>query len=320
LQGREAHLPDDLPIVRLTDEEFSLMDRELREWTSDDTLSHAIFVDPALVDPFHDLRESLAKRTFVLSVPEEKVPVDVRPYLLMISPGPAGAELRARSLALARDEALGLGQVDGARSICGWLSFTGEPAPLVNALAQKATLILDESQTLLFRYYDPRVITHLRRLLRPSQFFNGLPVLRSWAYVDPCIDLEIFTPDGEVESPAPVWFLTQQQRDGVARIEAVNRVLSESGVATTQAAAIDAVLSRAQQLHGWVDTPDMVAFGLVSVRCHPLFDTQPEVATRLSALKRSGESFAGWVSMVEESEWHRIAAEMEKRNVEGKLE
>jgi hypothetical protein len=305
-------LPDDLLSARFPDDKFALMDRELQKLTSDDALSHVIFVDPALGDPFHDLRRSLAKQTFVLSVPEDKVPVDARPYLLRMSSSPMCVELRARSLEVAHAEALGRTQVDGARSICAWLSFTGEPEPLANALTQKATLILSETQRLLFRYYDPRVVSHLRRLLRSAQFFNGLPVLRSWAYVNPSIDLDIFAPDCEMETPAPVWFMTQQQRDGVARIEAVNRVLSESEIDPTHTATIDAVLARAQQLHGWTDTPDMVAFGLVSVRCHTAFDTHPEIAARLSALKRNAESFAGWASAVEGSMWDRIATDMEK--------
>jgi Domain of unknown function (DUF4123) len=309
-------LPDDLPILRLSNEKFESMVQQLEQRTADATLSHAIFVDPALGDPFHDLRQSLAKQTFILSVPEDKVPVNVRPYLLIILPGPAGAELRVRSLALAHTEALGLAETKGARSICGWISFTGEPEPLVNALTQKATLILDETQTLLFRFYDPRVITHLRRLLRPAQFFNGLPVLRSWTYVSPGIDLEVFAPEGEMESPAPVWFMTRQQRDGVARIEAVNCVLSESPVDATHAPAIDAALLRAQQLYGWTDLVEMVAFGVVSIRCHTAFDSHPEIAARLSELKRGGESFAGWASTIDESEWRRIAAEIDKNNAQ----
>jgi Domain of unknown function (DUF4123) len=292
------------------------MARQLEQRTADSALNHAIFVDPALGDPFHDMRQSLAKQTFVLSVPEEKVPVNVRPYLLVISPDPAGTELRVRSLTLAHAEALGLGEAKGARSICGWISFTGKPEPLVNALTQKATLILDETQTLLFRYYDPRVVTHLRRLLRPAQFFNGLPVLRSWAYVSPGIDLEIFSPDGEMESPAPVWFMTHSQRDGIARIEAVNRVLSESRVDATHVPAIDAALSRAQQLHGWTELSEMVAFGVVSIRCHAAFDSHPEIAKHLARLKRSAESFAGWANTIDESEWRRIAADMNKTNPE----
>jgi hypothetical protein len=305
-------LPDDLSTPPLSDEKHVSMARQLEQLTADGALNHAIFVDPALDDPFSDLRESLAKQTFVLSVSEDKVPVNLRPYLLMISPGPAGAGLRDRSLALAHVEALGLREPNGARSICGWLSFTGEPDPLVNALTQKATLILDETRTLLFRYYDPRVVPHVRRLLRSAQFFSGLPVLRSWAYIGPDIDLEIFSPDGEIESPAPVWFMTHRQRDGIARIEAVNCVLSESGHDASHTQSIDAAISRAQQLHGWTDLAEMIAFGVVSVRCHAEFDSHPEIATRLVAMKRSAESFAGWANTVDESEWRRIAADLDK--------
>jgi hypothetical protein len=309
-----VHLLDDLSMRSPSDEKLVSMTHQLEQCNSDTALSHAIFVDPALGDPFQDLRQSMAKQTFVLSVPEEKVPVDVRPYLLMISHDRAGAELRVRSLALAHAEALGLGDATGARSICGWISFTGEPEPLANALTQKATLILDETQTSLFRYYDPRVVMHLRRLLRPAQFFNGLPVLRSWAYVSPDVDLAIFLPDGEIESPAPVWFMTHQQRDGVTRIEAVNSVISELRLDATHAPTIDAALSRAQRLHGWTDLEEMVAFGVVSIRCHTAFDSHPEIAARLLALTRSSESFAGWANTIDESEWHRIAADLDKNN------
>jgi len=299
------------PIPPMTTPLREAIERQL----GDPALRHAILIDPALGDPFAEPRLAEQLTTHALPLPEDKVVQDMRPYLLPVK---VGDPLLARSIELAANEAdawhVGTGM---ARSVCAWVSYVGDVQPLAQALGQKATLMLDETQTLLFRYYDPRVTTHLFRWLRPAQFFNGLPVLKHWAYLNAHRQLDVLSQSDEVESPAPVWFMTHAQRQGVGSIEALNMALRRMDNDPRHIDALLSALDRASVVHGLTETSDLTAFAIQAVLCHPKFDRHPEVSSALADVARHGDSFAEWLDSQDDATWQRIASELARASHPG---
>jgi len=273
---------------------------------------HAIFVDPALGDPFAEWRDRNDAVTYALALPETKIVRSAWPYLLELPQDQVVAqELIRLSVAVSLSEALEWQQGQGAsRGICGWLSSSGELRHLAEALMQKAVLAIGNHEPQVFRFYDPRVLTHLFRYVREAQFFNGLPVLRNWTYLNTDVELVTVSQNVEPDSPAPVWFMTREQREKVGYIEVVNGVLRNTGSNSSLTDTVDAAISRCRHHHGWADPEDVSAFATLALRCHPKFDAHPKVAEKLMELRRANESFSGWANSLEDREWHRIQTEL----------
>ncbi|MEX3973223.1 hypothetical protein [Paraburkholderia caribensis] len=276
----------------------------------------AVFVDPTLGDPFPELHSSNDIPVYRLALPEKKVPRHAWPYLLLLPADLTGQRLLERSISLAQAEVDDWKSGKGtARSVCGWLSLSGDEQSLVDALTQKAILPLDDNECVVFRFYDPRVLGHLFRYLRESQFFSGLPTLHHWSFLDVDAQLLVLPQQDPPDSIAPVWFMTREQRNGVARIEALNSVLRDFGTDVALGDLVDAALARCQQIHGWTETVDLHAFGTLAVRCHASFDKHPFVAAQIAYLRRENEAFSGWANSIEDSRWRDIAAEINSGNI-----
>ncbi|GAB7534796.1 DUF4123 domain-containing protein [Burkholderia sp. 3C] len=283
------------------------------------TGTRAIFVDPALGDPLAEWRNRDDLNIHSLRLPEPKVVRSAWPYLLEIpSDSSLAAELVRVSVSVAMTEAIEWQRGEGVcRSICGWLSCSGDIRHLADALSHKAVLTSNDTESKLFRFYDPRVLTHLFRYLRASQFFSGLPVLRHWTFLNTDAERVTLSPDGAPESPAPVWFMTREQREGIGSIEMVNRVLRGVGAHVDRSKEVDAALSRCRTHYGWTDPDDLIAFAVVALRCHPRFDEHPRIQARIAELHGKGELFAEWADGVEEGTWRNIAIELNPIHTRG---
>ncbi|MBV8272375.1 MAG: hypothetical protein JO067_08895, partial [Cupriavidus sp.] len=100
----------------------------IKQRLADPSLHHAVLIDPTLGDPFAVQREVDQLTVYALPLPEEKATPELRPYLLPVC---AGDPLLERSIILAQEEAADWHAGAGyARSVCGWLSYTGDIQPL----------------------------------------------------------------------------------------------------------------------------------------------------------------------------------------------
>ncbi|SAL76933.1 hypothetical protein AWB71_05348 [Caballeronia peredens] len=281
--------------------------------------SLAIFVDPALGDPFEEWRARAEIKTHLLPLPETKVVRSAWPYLLELpSDVDFAQELIRFSASVSMTEAIEWTRGTGAaRSVCGWLSYLGEIQYLAQALSQKAVLAPKDSELQVFRFYDPRVLTHLVRYVRESQFFSGLPVLRQWTFFNVDAELVTLSPENEPESPAPIWFMTRDQREKVESIEVVNSVLRNVGAHSRRSNEIDTAFVRCREHYGWRDPDDLSAFATLAIRCHSRFDEHPKVQTQISELRRENESFAGWANSLDVGAWNEIAIELNEQEARG---
>lgn len=191
--------------------------------------------------------------------------------------------------------------------VCAIVEYDKASHRLQRHLADRLVLPKPTEGTAIFRFYDPRVLAHLRWILKPEQLGALLGPGARWTYLDR--QAGWVTVDG-AKVPNDDFALTSGQYKQVERIEVIERALDalrDHGTAITpeMPPLLDAQLGKGET-YG-LSGGDLLAFALHGTVVSPNFDRHPRVLTVLRASEKSSyaETVAGWT----QRDWDAIARE-----------
>ncbi|MFN7695794.1 MAG: DUF4123 domain-containing protein [Burkholderiales bacterium] len=266
----------------------------------DPTLADPLALDGALADAYLPLKDQGKASKQRLPYIHDNFDPAVQPYVLHISNQVDAERLVSTSLRLACEEASAQHTPD-ARTVCGWLVTDRGALDVAHWLAAQAKLIRPDNEAWYLRFWDPRVIWHLPRVLAPAHLARLQPALSAWHFVDASLQLRCAMPLGgrapsaqsvPLATPNGALFEPVQHLDAATwlrlqRIEAVNRVyaaFADAPLAPNDETAhrIEHQLERSAA-SGFAGIDDAVTFACAAMASHPRFSEHPAVAAALAA-------------------------------------
>lgn len=277
----------------------------------DDALPRYVLIDPAWRDPFSGDTE-LAVRLHDASRLVIRVkgwPVDKSPYLIALD----GLTCQdcAALLRLELEETLGDHDEEQGRprTVCAWLSpWTDDINQLAARMAQRAIAHpATGSSTVVFRYWDPRQVAHLPRILGPAAWHEHLDILglRRWASLVATNDGAAWATLADAPREAPEqervspWRFDFRQWRGIETLSWANRLIQccADWNHEAQLSSLENIASRALS-HGLTEENDILRFAHCALTIHPLFDSHPQAVAVLSASQSGqagfGETVSNW--------------------------
>lgn len=313
----------------LTPEQIKSLDAAVALFASSFGATKPLFalIDPALVDPLtQETDDPFSCAVACADLPRHSlsihpIPKIKQPYLLEL--GCVERNERALSALLRRsmEEACGLHDVeDGKRplSVTAWLIASDSSlASLANALAHRARMLHPSLGLVLFRYWDPRTVIHLPRILGEPLFSDLLAAFRidTWFCLRPdqtgvpaLTTLQAKDVQGarrvQANRLARPWSLDVGKWRALECLHWANTLKPFSGTWTLGASPehleLERVAERALAL-GLGTKHDLVAFAHCALTVHPFFDAHPVVREALRGLGRTGApTFANEVEQWDE--------------------
>ncbi|MFT3721577.1 hypothetical protein [Pseudorhodoferax sp.] len=295
----------------------------LRRHAREEPLS--LFIDPTLVDPIVLLCDSVdldasaqawvKKNIIRLPFIHNDFDPERQPYILHLPNESSAERIVNEALRFAIEESLSLRQESpGARSVCGVIVGDDNPFQTARRLAQLARIKPQEQQPWYLRYWDPRVIWHLPRILPASLWEEISNNIGSWLTIGPQRQLQLFTPDSkkEIEPLRTPLQIQNQIWDRLSLIGPTNQVLTigeDFGIdpTPTQAQRIEKLLTRAAQTWGLAADGDGIVFAVAGLTSHDRFDEHPLVAAALQAAARENKSIGTVLADFDDTFWAEVS-------------
>lgn len=197
------------------------------------------------------------------------------------------------------------------------LASDREHQALADHLAQRMALKLaGASQPQQFRFFDPGTFLQLPRLLGPA----GMAWLLGAAHAALVPWAGGWTRYPRPDSKAHGFSLTAVHLAALTRMGVVNRVAlqmappADAAEWTARCAALDAHVLRAMDAHGLRLQADLVAFAQDAMTQHPAFDSHPQVAGWLQALRTATPEdeldYRELRSRISPEQWQTIVADL----------
>ena len=286
----------------------------------DPTLSDPLMVEPCVQDA---LTSGHATRIRLPHIHGDVDP-DAAPYLLHAAVEPAAERVVNLSIAVAALEASqGVSKEAPGRSVCAWIIGEANPRATAIRLADAARIARPDGRPWYLRYWDPRVMWHLPRVLPQAQWSELQAQLGDWWALD---QLNQFvsqasprvahknTPAEQVTS-LPV--MSQKLRieahawERLSLIGVTNTVLEMAwdwGVIPTTANAqrIELMLRRCRAL-GFETAQDELVFCSCALTSRDDFDSHPAVSEALTAAAARRTSVAQALEPFDELFWAGIS-------------
>ena len=191
--------------------------------------------------------------------------------------------------------------------ICAIVECDKATHRLERHLSTRLVLPKPEGETAIFRFYDPRVLPHLRWMLKPEQLSALMGPIARWTYLDghagwvTVESLNVVTED---------FALTDAQSKQVGRIEMIERALgtlrtSGAAMQPDMPAVLDVQLAKGEA-YG-LSGADLLAFALHGAVVSPYFDRHPRVRALLQESER--HAYAETVARWTQPDWEAIARE-----------
>jgi hypothetical protein len=281
----------------------------------------SILIDPTLADPLADdafVQDALVRGDVLrVELPRihDDVDPDATPYLLHANDAPRAERALNASLALAAAEALdGVDQRDRGRSVCAWVIGDTKPRDSAKRLADAARIVRPDGRPWPLRYWDPRVLWHLPRVMPQLLWRDLQSKLGQWWTLDALNQFVSYAAVGTptasedcrpVRIEAPVW-------DRLSRIGAINTVLRMAWgwglLPTTQNAdRIERLIARCESL-GFASEQDALVFAACGLTSHDRFDEHPRIAAALRQSSSDGNSVRLAIAPFTEDFWSEIAS------------
>lgn len=281
-------------------------------WTHSGSPSLAIFIDPTLADPFGE--QLSTNGPFVrhpLAALKGRFPQRRCPYLVEVPDAERSWLPISRSVEQAVRESLDI--ADDAlhpRSVCGWIVDPGDCRAFARRLGTAAMVVRPEREFWPLRYWDPRVIGHLPRVLSPEQYAALRPCLGNWWSIDGEGELALAAAKSETTGTLPLRFEAAQWRR-LERIEGVNEVMRVAagwGLSPSQDAArrIEEAMERAVR-HGFTADEDQRTFAVCALIAHPRFDEHPRVDEGIAKARAEQQSFADAIESFDDNFWASLS-------------
>lgn len=278
-------------------------------WTNSAIPSLAIFVDPTLIDSIGDTLPADGDLTRYSLLPlKDRFPERRCPYLIHIPDAGRSWLFVNRSVEHAVRESLDVAYDDiHPRSICGWIVEPGDCRALAHRLGKAALVFRPEREFWPLRYWDPRVIGHLPRVLAPDQYAALRPSLGNWWSIGGGGRLAPLPAANSAHTQKlPLRFDVPQWRalERIGQVNEVMRIVAAGGIAPTQELArrIDESFQRAEH-HGFFADEDLRAFALCALIGHPRFDEHPRVVECTNTARAMGQSFVSTIAEYEDEFW-----------------
>jgi hypothetical protein len=191
--------------------------------------------------------------------------------------------------------------------LCAIVESDKATGRLQRHLADQLILSKPASGDAVFRYYDPRVFLHLRRILKPEQLGALLGPVAVWT----CLDgITGWATVKGAQAPEAGLRVTQAQYERIGRIELVQRALGalrSNGVTMKPdiPELLDVQLAKGDG-YGLVGA-DLLAFAMHGVLISPYFDRHPRVRAVLHASEKApyAEAMSAWTGQ----DWEAVARE-----------
>ena len=290
------------------------------------TTQLALFVDPWVTDPIGGMSEARPLERVELPLRVDGYPEDKRPYLLLVPDEIAHERFVNATVHAGVAETLA-GTADGgdgvgARSACAWI--IGEvpvPVRFADTLTRFATIRRPDRRRHPLRYWDPRVVPHLHRVLEPGHYATLRSAMGNWLFLDLAARLvapqPAVSPTGTEHATETTWHVSAGQWRRLSAIGLINQVLaqargwglhdgSQADIARL-APQLETALHTAENL-GYGTEQDMLVFCACALTVHPRFYTHPSVTNALEAGKRRGATLADAVSSFDDAFWADVRA------------
>ena len=287
----------------------------------DPTLNHTI-CDDAIVQ--NALSNGVLQRV-PLSIAHDDIDPEAMPYLLHAPSEHVAERAIECTLRIALMETLANRPTAATRQVCAWIVGEVTPRPLAIRLSDAALIRKPDGSRRPFRYWDPRVMWHLPRVMPPFEWASLRDAVGKWLTLDMTNQLTALPPvdtnhahsvSGMHKMRMGAQPCTPLQWATLSRIGAINMAMAQAhewGITPTHEVAshIDALLQTCHAL-GFDTERDEQVFVACGLTSHIQFYEHPEVNIALkrsatagqdvmSALGRFDDQFWG---QLQQSNWH----------------
>ncbi|WIX34210.1 DUF4123 domain-containing protein [Salinicola sp. JS01] len=199
----------------------------------------------------------------------------------------------------------------GPVPLCGWLISHHASTSIATYLGRQLKQMTPEGKPALLRFYDPRVLEHLPRILERWQLSALLGPIDRWVYLDTEMKLRALDPHGEVRRLGGLKPSAEQWR-AIQRIGQINRcrelyrtLPGSAGLSAAPANSVDALLVAAHDL-GLRDRADVATFVLHGLITRIDFHRHPIMQTLLGRL--GGRlNYIGLSNQLSDADWEAIS-------------
>jgi hypothetical protein len=222
---------------------------------------------------------------------------DQSPLLLCLhNQQAAHMQVLEQSITLALEQT---SQAGSLRSVCAWIVSAAAPKQLQNSLSEKLLAYWPGSEGIYLRYFDPRVMPSLMRILPPAQQIQLLGKADTWCQLGRDGQWLSYSPAHNADNtPTSVTQRSGTLRPSQAHAQAIDRIELVNITATqlanlghnmphSQDATIDAALLAARKL-GIQQDEDAIAYAWRAVLHQSLFTAHPALPELIAQSVSSG--------------------------------
>jgi len=261
---------------------------DLREKLFGSRLPVYAFVDPLLDDPGAQLFAREPEKPLIHRIPLEQWGLQTEdcPYFFQVT----NTADDALEITLALAEAQ-LSDAEGAHSLCGWFVSDKRPKDIKQQLRMLMDYRLPDRNRWFFRFFDPRVQRHWKRIMGEA---FPLPGLAEWWFLDRHGQISKQQGDPQAAGQSP----SDTQRLAFDRVGLVNEAFEQwrgidPGLTDTAYSRLDDAIRTALGLgFSLSQVPDVIAFALHRCIVHPRIENHPRVAKWLRAAISDARSYA----------------------------
>ncbi len=278
----------------------------------------SVLIDPTLVDHAAAIGEEHALKRFPLGWIHDDFDPEKQLYLLHIPTVHNARPAIEALLELNIAEATGaFGTEYRARSVCAWLVNDTDVYATSRWLARAAQVRRPDGKPWPLRYWDPRVLPHLPRVLNAQQWAALASAIQNWFSVsaEGCL-LPALNCDAPSKDATPLALkFDERQWAALERIALINQSLklaSDWGISFTPElpTTIDQLIATARQ-RGFPTDQDALVFVACGLTTHKHFDQYPAVDSALRCGAALGQPLAHIIQQFDDAFWSQIEREQE---------
>lgn len=279
-----------------------------------------VLVDPALHDPVRPLLEKHDLPVTRLTLPYGDVSADLQPYLVSVDDEQTRERFVNATIDIAVQESQAARDAwPAARAVCAWLVVDdAEIDALVQGFKANAVVAVpgNASQRRLLRFWDPRVLPQLARILDKDAWRHWLPVNATWLSIDGWGQMTRTEFARPPATPRDGPRLDGEPWRALERIADVNHSMVMGSLwhrppDARVYAHLDRLLAHAAEL-GCTQALDRVTYAVLADAMRLPLEQHPDIAAMLARTRRENVSFSDLLSLLDPSDWERIGADLRR--------
>lgn len=306
----------------MSDQDFSqpLQNLQNRLFTQVKTHGHCyLLIDPALGPVLEeDIQAADIAEEDQATILDPLLALEPEKALILLRLTTRNIELLDASAALALTSNTNMSNPQ--RGVCAWI-FSQQPiSKLAVHLKHWLDVAIPAQKRIFFRYYDPRVTTHLPRILSAIQISEWLKGIEEWSWVDRDGQWQTVKPVEPIENKALYLpQLDELQWAALKRVETINlclRTLQSIEAASPPPAQdyrVDDWVSTAQT-KGYTAQEDAIAYALHAWLVHPRFMEHSAVQHALIESSKNNGGLCQALAQFEQADLDRIKNDLIKNN------